>query len=329
MGTWHIPADLLAGARFTISPKAEIVAAMQALSTPSDAIDRAFCAAHRDAFMTMLVAEPARQVVLDYCSRPRRGRHPGWLADFLSTPPPTGATIEIEIEIVESTDEAVLRADLEHTAQRWLPASVRAERLAHAAADLMRWVWTRTLANDWPRRERILRADIVARTNRLATSGWAAVVRDLGHDREWVGDGQLRINQYDLPTRHLPNGAQLYFIPVLSNSGCVGWDDPHSFAIYYPVAGRLAGSGASRGGGLAPLIGPNRAAVLKQLSTPTSTTHLASQHCLPIGAVGNHLRVLLRAGAVTRQRSGRSVLYWRTPLGDALVAADDLANLTA
>jgi DNA-binding transcriptional ArsR family regulator len=323
MGTWHIPADLLAGARFTISPKAEIVTALLALANPTDAIDRAFCVAHHDAFITMLAADPRRQVVLDYCSRPRRGRHPGWLADVLSTPPPSsGATVDTEIAIVESTDEDVLRADLEHTAERPLPASVRAEGLSVVIADMLRWIWTHTLATDWQRRERILQADIVARTNRLATAGWAAVVRDLGHDREWVGDGQLRINQYDLPTLHLPTGAQLYFIPVLSNSGCVGWDHPHSYAIYYPVAGRLANSNASRAGGLAPLIGANRAALLTQLGTPTSTTHLASLHRLPIGAVGNHLRVLLQVGAVTRQRSGRTVLYWRTPLGDALVAAD-------
>ena len=40
-------------------------------------------------------------------------------------------------------------------------------------------------------------------------------------------------------------------------------------------------------------------------------TYLAASCRLPVGSVGNHLRVLL----VASRRSGRGVLYWRTALG--------------
>jgi DNA-binding transcriptional ArsR family regulator len=41
---------------------------------------------------------------------------------------------------------------------------------------------------------------------------------------------------------------------------------------------------------------------------------------LSLGTVSDHLRVLLDAGTVSKRRSGREVLYWRTALGAALVA---------
>jgi DNA-binding transcriptional ArsR family regulator len=113
------------------------------------------------------------------------------------------------------------------------------------------------------------------------------------------------------------------FIPVLSPEGWAGWSDPpYAYAIYYPVTGQLAATEAARRGGLGRLVGANRAALLRMLDHPAGTTDLAALSHLPIGSVGNHLRVLLDAGLVSRRRSGRAVLYWRTPLGDALTAAD-------
>ena len=52
---------------------------------------------------------------------------------------------------------------------------------------------------------------------------------------------------------------------------------------------------------------------------PASTSQLARAFGMATGAVGDHLAVLHRARLVERARSGRSVLYRRTPLGDALV----------
>jgi predicted MarR family transcription regulator len=40
------------------------------------------------------------------------------------------------------------------------------------------------------------------------------------------------------------------------------------------------------------------------------------------GAIAYHLKVLLDAGTVLRRRAGREVLYWRTSLGDSLVAVE-------
>jgi DNA-binding transcriptional ArsR family regulator len=139
----------------------------------------------------------------------------------------------------------------------------------------------------------------------------------------WLGDGRLQINGYELPERDLSRARELAFVPV---HGYTGWDMlelPHRYALADPVSGALADTGSARAGadGLVRLIGVNRACVLRLLGEPRSTTQLAALTGLPLGAVGNHLRVLLAAGAVLRRRAGREVLYWRTSLGDALAAS--------
>ncbi|MEO3890795.1 helix-turn-helix domain-containing protein [Nonomuraea sp. B5E05] len=51
---------------------------------------------------------------------------------------------------------------------------------------------------------------------------------------------------------------------------------------------------------------------------PATTTQLVRQLGLSLGAVGGHLAVLRESGLVTRTRTGRSVHYERTPLGESL-----------
>ena len=323
MGTWQVTSDLLAKARFAMSPKAEVVGALEALVTPSDPAERAFRAAHHVAFEAMLDEHPVRRDLLACSFRPRRGSKPGWLAYYLAAPPARhDVTFADELAAVAAIPPEVLRADLRETLDGPLPGSLETVDVTQEAAAVLEWTWTRTLATDWPRRERLLRADIVARTGQLARHGWAAVLRDLGKGREWAGDGQLRINRYDLPTRVLSADADLSFIPVTFSGGWVGWTEQVRYAVYYPVTGALAPGDAARRSGLDRLIGANRAALLRLLGQPLGTTHLAASTGLPVGAVGNHLRVLLDAGAVARRRSGRHVLYWRTALGESLIAAD-------
>lgn len=317
MGTWQIPADLLARSRFVVSPAAEVTATLGALARPADSAERALAAGHREAFNAMLDSHPGRRAVLELSWRS------GWIADFLCIPP-TRPDMEFgeEVELIRARGDKGLRADLRLVAQgRPLPSVLRRPGTVEHAVGLLEWVWSHTVAADWARRQRVLRADIVSRTTRLATQGWAAVLHDLGRDREWIGDGRLRINRYDLPSRELDPEADLFFVPVHSRGSWVGWDIPLRYAVYYPVTGALAQIDGRAPDGLGRLVGANRAALLTTLSEPTGTSHLVATTGLPLGSVGGHLRVLLASGLVLRRRSGREVLYWRTALGDALVAA--------
>lgn len=209
MGTWRISADLLARCRFVVSPRIEATGALNDLVRPSSPAGRALAVAHREAFDDMLTRHPARRAVLDHSWRT------GWISDWLSLPP-LGASrsFDDELDDIRALGDRRVRAHLRESSPGGTLAPVlsRPGTAEHAAA-LLEWVWTHTLATDWARRERILRADIVSRTARLASHGWAAVLRDLGRDREWLGDGQLRINRYDLPSRVLGDDAELFFSP--------------------------------------------------------------------------------------------------------------------
>ncbi|WP_020575141.1 ArsR/SmtB family transcription factor [Actinopolymorpha alba] len=317
MGTWQISADLLARSRFVVSPRIETAGALNHLVRPSDPEGRALAAAHSQAFRVMLDAHPVRRAVLDHSWRPR------WISDWLCLPPlPGGRSFAEELDDVRALGDDFVREYLaESSPDGDLPDVLLRDGVTEHAVELLQWVWTHVLATDWARRERILRADVVSRTSRLATQGWAAVLRDLGRDREWVGDGHLRINDYDLPSRVLPDDADLFFVPVNHKAHWVGWLLPRRYAVYYPVTGALARVDAGEPDGLERLVGRARATLLVALESPSSTTGLAATTGLALGSVGDHLKVLLAAGVVLRRRSGREVLYWRTALGDALVAS--------
>jgi DNA-binding transcriptional ArsR family regulator len=101
-------------------------------------------------------------------------------------------------------------------------------------------------------------------------------------------------------------------------------DRPWPATLIYPARGIAAlweTPAPAAPGALGALLGRTRAGLLTALDQPASTTQLARSLGLTTGAVGDHLATLHGAGLLTKARSGRSVLYRRTPLGDALIAA--------
>ena len=317
MGIWLMSADLLARARFVVSPFSEVSAALSALQQPRDPSERVLAATVGPAFREMLREHPTRAAALKASSRP------GWVADFLGMPPRGGPmSFPEELALVGELGDRRIRADLRATTRGPLDQVLERRGLTAEMVGLLSWVWEHAVANDWPRRERVLQADIVSRTSRLAQQGWSGVLGDLRRDIEWLGESRLRINRYANPARDLALAEELYFIPHHGHSTSVGWHLPTRYAIHYPVTGTLADVDSGDEAGLSALIGGNRATILSALATPTSTTGLVARTGLALGSVGGHLKVLLGAGLVARRRSGREVLYWRTALGDALAAAE-------
>lgn len=321
MGLWQINTDTLAGSRFVVSPLAEVISALNSLER-----GQAEHPGERGWFDAHLAAYRARQAADPVTARLVPAALGGsWNADFI-TPTPAGEgtpSFEEELAAIRATTPERARADLAVSlGGRPLPALLDRDDLAQRAADVLHWVWQHTVLPDWPRRRRIIEADIVARTGQLSRDGWAAALSGLRPGMRWLGGSRLQINAHDYPPKQL-SGVRLLFVPVTQRSGWVSWDDEaQRYAVVYPCSGTLADADRARvPDSLSRLLGPGRAAVLVLLADPKSTTQLVALTHQALGSVGRHLKILLDAGLAGRRRAGRCVLYFRTEAGDVLVGA--------
>jgi DNA-binding transcriptional ArsR family regulator len=319
MGWWKVSADTLAASRFVISPLAETTASLITLQRGSAAHleDRTWLDAHQPGYREHLAADPVTVLAI----RAALGRR--WIADFV-TPAPLGQgeqPFAEELARIRDTTPEDVFADLEISLNGQLPAALRRPDLAARLAGLLEWVWTGCVLPYWPRRRRILEADILARSARLGHGGWVAALDGMSPGIRWLGNSRLQINAHNYPPLDI-SAAQLLFVPVTSGQGWVSWDQPHRYALTYRCAGALAEAGrAPVPAPLTALVGPGRARVLTLLDTPKSTTQLVALTGLGLGSVGRHLKILLDARLIQRRRAGRSVLYSRTQPGDILVNA--------
>ena len=317
MGIWRIGVDELAASRFVVSPMAETVAAFLLLSDgPAPPAHRAWRDQHRGAFRRYLDESPSASALVTHMAGVN------WLPDYLSGPPHlTDRGVHDGLRRVRETPAEVAIADLGVGHAGPVPAILAQPDVALRTAELLDWVWTRTVRPDWPRRQRLFEADIVARTARLSSGGWAAALDGLRPGMRWLGDGQLQINTIDNPPRDLGRG-ELTFVPASARRGWVAWEVPHRYSIVYPVAGALIAEDDSSPRALSALLGPVRAGILARLASPASTSQLVAVTGYGLGTVGGHLKVLLDAQLVRRRRSGRSVLYYRTEIAETLLSAN-------
>lgn len=321
MGWWQIDADALAGSRFVVSPLTETVAALKTLDRAVAAHpgERSWLAAHLPSYRSRLTADPVDALLV------RAALGPTWNADFV-TPTPLGEgerSFEEELEAVRETDPVSAVGQLAVSLGGPVPDPLRsAADLPERMADILTWVWRETVLSSWPRRRRIIEADVVARTSRLSRGGWAAALDELAPGRlRWLGDGRLQVNSREYPPRSV-DGGRLLFVPVTGSAGWVSREGTERYAVVYPCAGALADlEGPAVPSALAALLGTARAGVLVRLETPKSTSQLVALTGQGLGSVGRHLKVLLDARLVRRRRAGRSVLYSWTGAGEALVRA--------
>ena len=318
------PADL-AGCRYAISPLIETTSALRVLTGHDRTgalrpwVDRV-----RPRLAPLRRAEPAVGALISLFRRDDN-------ADFLHPSPagPRGSFAD-ELATVRATPPPVARAQLDRNlaGHREPPAYARrilaAPDVVDRLGDALQAVWETLVEPDWPRLRAVLERDIVQRAGRLAAYGWAAALADLHPRIGWSPAGAITVRHRDTG-RYRLNGRGLLFVPSVFADLALGVDPPQPFSLVYRargIADVLGPPAVSPGDTLAPLIGGARAAILRALAAPATTSQLVAQLGLSLGAVGGHLAVLRAAGLVGRTRTGRSVNYVVTPLGDALLSPD-------
>jgi DNA-binding transcriptional ArsR family regulator len=323
--------------RFALSPLWELTHALRLLAhPPGELVLRPWLVRARDRYQA-LTREADIAVILAL-------NPPGWGADFLA-PVPAGVSTTIGdlLDQVRSTPAEQAHHEVALALQRQPRVDARIRRIltgdgvAGYVADVLAAAWQALLEPEWRTLRAILERDVVYRAGQLTSRGWAAALGDLHPHLSWE-QGRIVLSRMPGHADAALGGRGLLFVPSVFvwPKLALSIDPPWPPALIYPARGVAAlwgQPGRSAPGRSAPgreqpgtaldrLLGPSRAAILIALEEPASTTQLVSALSQSLGGIGDHLAVLREAGLISRARSGRSVMYRRTPVGDALAAAD-------
>ena len=317
----------LTTSRFALSPLFELTHALRLLAVPpGESVLRPWLARARDRYRA-LAREADIGVILALMP-------PAWGADFLA-PVPAGVSTTIGdlLDQVRSTPVEQAHREVTAALRRQPPVDPRirqiltGDRVAGYVADVLAAAWQALLEPEWRTLQAILERDVVYRAGQLVSRGWAAALADLNPDLSWE-QGRIVLSRMQAEADVALGGRGLLFVPsvFIWPKLAVGLDPPWPPSLIYPARGVAAlweQPGRARpGSALDRLLGPSRAAILAALEEPASTTQLVATLGQSLGAIGDHLTVLREAGLISRARSGRSVLYRRTPVGDAVAAAE-------
>jgi Family of unknown function (DUF5937)/Helix-turn-helix domain len=325
----EVGSEDLTKSRFALSPLSELTHVLRLLAgqwrRPGDSVLRPWLARARDRYQK-LAREADISVIL--------ALHPPGRGAYFLAPVPAGVSTTIGdlLDQVRSTPADQVRRDVTEALRRQpsLDPRIRrvltSDRVADYAADVLAAAWQALLEPEWNTLRAILERDVVYRAGQLTSRGWAAALGDLHPELSWE-HGRIVVTGFPGDEDAALGGRGLLFVPsvFIWPRLALGLDPPWPPSLIYPARGVAAlwmrpGRTAPRTA-LDRLLGPSRAAILIALEEPASTTQLVATLGQSLGAIGDHLAVLREAGLISGARSGRSVLYRRTPVGDALAAA--------
>lgn len=194
----------------------------------------------------------------------------------------------------------------------------------HRLIEAIREYWEVAIEPYWSQMRAVLEDDVSYRARQVLEGGMYDLLTDL-HPEVSLKSGILSIDKPHLPDESYAH-SQLTLIPSIFvwPRLIVAHNDSTSFEVFYAArgVGRVFESDAESetADALGALLGRTRAQLLARLAVPLSTTQLARDLGQSPGTISEHLTVLRRSGLLTSWRSGRSVLYRRTPLASSIIA---------
>ncbi|MEU3963293.1 winged helix-turn-helix domain-containing protein [Streptomyces buecherae] len=320
----RLDSHALSRSRFALSPLAETLGAAIALSRPcTDPWLAPWHARHQAAFRAVLDADPFARGMVALIGSTK------YLPDHVSLSPPDGMRTRLHDELAQMAlvpDQALgksLRLAVEASWERHdLGAWLTGRNWAARTAKLFQRLWDTHLAADWPRRRALLERDVSYRAGLLAAYGWPRAVERMNRHSAWVGADAIRFS--NRPGHDRVVGPQgMLFVPY-TRAARGSWlcEAPGlPYALVYPARGtgdRPSVRPGTRDQALARLLGTGRAAILRALERPATSSELAAELDLSLGTVGGHLAVLREADLVVGERTGRRVVYRRTDAGEVL-----------
>lgn len=245
-----------------------------------------------------------------------------------STDPRT--TIHQQLERLLELPDEVVRHDLSEIWNGRTVPSAAAQMMCGGSAvrrrltQAIREYWELALEPYWLRMRAVLDDDVSYRATQAINGGLHDLLSDL-HPDVTLTRGVLQVNKPHLPDASYAE-AELTLLPSIFvwPRLLIGHDTPGHFEVHYAARGVArafeSDTEVEVGDALAALLGRTRAAILARLAVPLSTTQLSRQLGQTPGTISPHLSVLRQSGLLTSWRSGRSVLYRRTPLASSIVA---------
>lgn len=319
---FEVSVEDLLRSRFALSPALDLCLLLRSLIGRGRPLPRAWASRLMPAFDRL-----RRETDLDAAlalQAPQGG--PNFVA-----PPPRGLnqTWAHDLAMIRATPLDAARHEYAATATGPLARDPRVRAVLDSPdavsriAEAMDQAWHELLATDWPQLRAICERDVVHRVGVIGEHGWATAIESLHPGIAWRTGG-IEIGFFRGGTVHLAGDGLLLIPSAVVGHIAAHTEDPWPRTLVYRARGTAALWGEQETvphpDALTALVGRSRARLMLALDAPASTSHLARSLAMAPGAVGDHLAILRGAGLLVRARSGRSVLYRRTPLGDALVA---------